>query len=102
VPQPVKYPHRVNFFVIPGFEILQRICLWNDKLIAACRNSSAAPLVSRQESAKLYTLRAGAVPSDIRFGHATDIHFLYYTTTRQCGFSTTYSDDTSVISTTCS
>jgi hypothetical protein len=73
------------------------------KLIAACRhNSSATPVVAGQESAKRYTLRAGAVPNDIRFGHATDIRFLYYTTTRQCGFSTTYSDDTSAISTTCS
>lgn len=72
------------------------------KLIAACRNSSAAPVVAGQESAKRYTLRAGAVPSDIRFGHATDIRFLYYTTTRQCGFSTPFSDDASVISTTCS
>jgi hypothetical protein len=72
------------------------------KLIAASHNSSAAPVVAGQESAKHYTLRAGAVPSDIHFGHATDIRFLYYTTTRQCGFSTTYSDYTLAISTTCS
>ena len=102
VPQPLRSSQLVNFFVIPGSEILQRLCLGMIKLIAACHNSSAAPVVPGQESAKRYTLRVGAVPSDIRFGHAIDIRFLYYTTTRQCGFSTTYFDDTSVISTTCS